>query len=293
MKRDPSGELAGWMKGVMNMQSTEEQDGKYHKFDMYLTMLKNKITEISRSEEAGLFDSRFEELQNLSRVNQLSGMLVLQKKWQGNVWDGKGQATRVYEEAALLSSAYAQDVKEGRAIQDYAPLTKDDLNYFFRGGPKPDSEVAQDASAPAEDGVEPAAAAQSSMPDYYHEGGTRPTGGQGIRGSWEQIAIDEDAADVPRGGSTEAPSEESTVQTPPQTLTEPPAGSPGQPIQTPAQAPAGPVSEGSMQPPQGEQQHAADTSTGKLWRYPFDGKTAFTQQGLLYDESQAVKRRRL
>lgn len=317
LKRDPTGELAGWMKAVMSMHAVppldEEGNPKkgWTKFGIYLWMVQKKVGEITHSAEAGLFDDRFEEFQRLARLNPVSGMSVIQKRWGDEMVVRGAKIQSIFEEGELLSTAISTDLKEGREPENYGPVTQEELNFFFHGGPKPDdadsaaADVAEGDTVGADvtHGSTAAEVVKSAtegpqdehwkIPDYYkEEAGTRPTGGHGIRGSWEQIAIDEDAAQAREEGA--------------------PAGMPEDMEQALAESASmsasvgpGPLGGGIGAPepalqPRPPPSSEADLSSAKgqqidqgPWRYPTDAKRSFSQQGLIYDENLASKRRRL
>jgi hypothetical protein len=295
LKRDPTGETGAWMKSVMSMR--EESDGKgWTKFGIYLWMLQKKIKEITLAAEAGLFDNRFEELRQLKALNNPSGMSILQKRWEGIRMERGTKIQSVYEEGELMSVAIGQDIKEGRVPEVYEPVTQQDLDYFFRGGPKPGTEsVADDAAKDLEaagtrdeDGnfIPQATDPYPNphyIPEYYkEEAGTRPTGGQAIRGSWEQIAIDEDKqqAEEEARAAAEGSGGKTIDDLPdPDTANSQSMEQPSAPTQQSGPPPT---------PQDSSQQPTAD-----IWRYPQDAKRAFSQQGLLYDESLRNKRPRL
>jgi hypothetical protein len=200
----------------------------------------------------------------------------------------------VYEEGELMSVAIGQDIKEGRVPEVYEPVTQQDLDYFFRGGPKPGTEsVADDAAKDLEAAgmrdeegnfIPQAADPYPNphyIPEYYkEEAGTRPTGGQAVRGGWEQIAIDEDKQQAEEEAAQAAGAGDKTIEDLPN-----PETANSQSMEQPA-----PGNQQNAPPPT---QDSSQQPSGDLWRYPQDAKRAFNQQGLLYDDSLRNKRQRL
>ena len=313
LKRDPTGELSGWIKGMHDMLDTSGGD-PHDKFTAYMYMLVSKIDVIMDSQKPGLFDDRYEKLAELQSTNPLAGATILNKRWEGQKRSKQEEDNNfIFEEGSLLSSTIDYEVKAGKYDEVHDDVTQEDLDHFFRDQPTPPSaddpdlkevhdntykdqpkpvytdaegnvvpfsqsvqwQAAQDRATLTAERKKQGLDAQGA-PDYYHEGGWRPTGGQSIRGNWEEIAIKEDeqqAAEEEAEKKAAADKLELDRQNAVYRETEGIENGTG----------------GADQ----EQSMTDDAPSGPLWHYPENSRESYTQQGLLYDASLAYKRQRL
>lgn len=318
MKRDPSGDLSNWVKGMHDLLDSTTGTGK-DKFATYMYLLVQKIDVIMDSKQAGLFDDRFERLSELQATNPIAGATILGKRWEGQTKTKEEQDNNfMFEEGSLLSSTIDYEIKQGKLDEVHADVTQEDLDHFFRDQPEqvdaehPDTKAENDAVAKnqlkplytdkdgnfvpyaqstqwqaAQDRAELTARRKKQgldadgAPDYYSEGGWRPTGGQSIRGSWEEIGIKEDEQ---QAAEEQAEKDQAVAN-----LEISRENAVNREIEG--------QDRGNTEQSNVDQNNASAkekaTPNGPLWHYPENSRESYTQQGLLYDAAIAYKRQRL